>query len=80
MIFDYNYTYKAIDIKGNIIKSGMKFIAVIGAYHVLTEDECLKYYGSTLNKVRLKTSRNPLYVFDKMVISLPSQFVEILRE
>ena len=80
MIFDPNLTYSAIDAEGHVIKHNMKFLAMIPAEHSLTEDECTRYYGSGLDHVKLKTSRNNRFVFDKMVISLPHEYIKIVYD
>ena len=58
----------------------MKFVAVIPKLYPLSEEECLQYYGASLDKVKLRISRKDRYVFDKMVLSLPHQYIQILRE
>lgn len=78
LIFNHHDSYKAA-IGNEVIKHNMRFITMIPAGYTLSEEECWKYYGAGLGKVKIATSSKNRYVFDKLVISLPS-YVQILKE
>lgn len=77
-IFNCYDLYKAV-VGREVIKHNMRFITMIPAGYTLSEEECWKYYGAGLDKVKIATSSKNRYVFDKLVIPLPS-YVQILKE
>lgn len=80
MIFNSNDRYKLLSRDGSVIKRDMKFITIIPAGYTLSEDECQKYFGASSCEVKLLRSRKDRYVFDKVVVPLPSPYFTVTKD